>query len=90
MCLRLLLSSCHKFSPSFLFAPPQKNLKKNISKYAKGNGERAVRNYANASVRSRQLWLDAGSKEDEEWMWAEAFIRFFNHLAIHLQGQLWS
>ena len=66
--------------------PAQKNLKKNIAKWAKGNGDRAVRNFANASVRSRQVWLDARG-ERNEWLWAEAFIEFFNHLAFHLQGQ---
>ncbi|CAM9754399.1 unnamed protein product, partial [Ectocarpus fasciculatus] len=62
-----------------------KNLKKNIAKLAKGNGDRAVRNFANAVVRARQKWLDAGSDRDA-WLWAETFIEYFCHLPFHLQG----
>lgn len=68
--------------------PAQKNLKKNMAKYAKGNGDRTTRNFANAAVRSRQVWLDTGG-EGNEYVWAEAFIEMFNHLAFHLQGQYW-
>ena len=69
-------------SMSRSFCIVQKNLKKNIAKWAKGNGDRAVRNFANTSVRSRQVWLDAGGKDKEEWVWAQAFIFFFSHLAF--------
>ncbi|CAM9606721.1 unnamed protein product [Pylaiella littoralis] len=62
-----------------------KNLKKNMAKYAKGNGDRTTRNFANAAVRSRQVWLDTGG-EGNEYVWAEAFIEMFHHLAFHLQG----
>ena len=70
-----------------LYISVQKNVKKNIAKWAKRDGDRAVRNFASASVRSRQVWLDAGGKEKEEWVWAKAFIQFFSHLAFHLQGE---
>lgn len=69
--------------------PSQKNLRKNIGTAAKGNGDRVVRNFANAVVRARTEWLEAGGHEDAEWepwRWPESFVKNFNHMVFHLQG----
>lgn len=68
----------------------QKNLRKNIGKTAKGCGDRVVRNFANAAVRARTEWLEAGGSDDTDWnpwLWPESFVEKFNHMAFHLQGE---
>lgn len=87
----LRLTACCIYRAHFVLSCPlQKNFRKNVARFAKGSGDRAVRNFANASRRGRELWIEGGGKKNSktgEHVWAEAFIEFFHHLAFHMQGQ---